>query len=68
MLLRLDFSKVQFSFQQYLVLRLKALINNKPITISLFAGAYGLDLGLEKAGIQTVSLVKSNQMLPKLSL
>ncbi|MEG4288311.1 DNA cytosine methyltransferase [Microcoleus sp. C2C3] len=34
------------------------MINNKPITISLFAGAYGLDLGLEKAGIQTVSLVE----------
>lgn len=34
------------------------LINNKPITISLFAGAYGLDLGLEKAGFQTVSLVE----------
>ncbi len=58
MLLLLDFSKVQFSFQQYLVLRLKALINNKPITISLFAGAYGLDLGLEKAGFQTVTLVE----------
>ena len=34
------------------------MINNKPITISLFAGAYGLDLGLEKAGLQTVSLVE----------
>ena len=34
------------------------MINNKPISISLFAGAYGLDLGLEKAGIQTVSLVE----------
>jgi len=34
------------------------VINNKPISISLFAGAYGLDLGLEKAGIQTVSLVE----------
>ena len=34
------------------------MINNKPITISLFAGAYGLDLGLEKAGFQTVSLVE----------
>jgi len=39
-------------------LRLKPLIDNKPITISLFAGAYGLDLGLEKAGFQTVSLVE----------
>lgn len=58
MLLHLDFSKVQFSFQQYLILRLKPLIDNKPITISLFAGAYGLDLGLEKAGFQTVSLVE----------
>jgi DNA (cytosine-5)-methyltransferase 1 len=34
------------------------VINNKPISISLFAGAYGLDLGLEKAGIKTVSLVE----------
>lgn len=34
------------------------MIDNKPISISLFAGAYGLDLGLEKAGIQTVSLVE----------
>jgi DNA (cytosine-5)-methyltransferase 1 len=34
------------------------VIDNKPISISLFAGAYGLDLGLEKAGIQTVSLVE----------
>ena len=34
------------------------MINNKPITISLFTGAYGLDLGLEKAGFQTVSLVE----------
>ncbi|MEG4026966.1 MULTISPECIES: DNA cytosine methyltransferase [unclassified Microcoleus] len=34
------------------------MINNQPITISLFAGAYGLDLGLEKAGFQTVSLVE----------
>ncbi|WP_332944545.1 MULTISPECIES: DNA cytosine methyltransferase [unclassified Microcoleus] len=39
-------------------MRLKPLIDNKPITISLFAGAYGLDLGLEKAGFQTVSLVE----------
>jgi len=39
-------------------LRLKPLIDNKPITISLFAGAYGLDLGLEKAGFKTVSLVE----------
>ncbi len=34
------------------------MIDNKPITISLFAGAYGLDLGLEKSGFQTVSLVE----------
>ena len=34
------------------------MIDNKLITISLFAGAYGLDLGLEKAGFQTVSLVE----------
>lgn len=34
------------------------MIDNKQITISLFAGAYGLDLGLEKAGFQTVSLVE----------
>ncbi|MEG4146030.1 DNA cytosine methyltransferase [Microcoleus sp. Pol12B5] len=34
------------------------MIDNQAITISLFTGAYGLDLGLEKAGFQTVSLVE----------
>lgn len=34
------------------------MINNQPISVSLFTGACGLDLGLEKAGFQTVSLVE----------
>ena len=34
------------------------MINGKPISISLFTGAFGLDLGLEKAGFQTVSVVE----------
>ncbi|MGB7440649.1 MAG: DNA cytosine methyltransferase [Coleofasciculaceae cyanobacterium] len=34
------------------------MINNQPISIGLFAGAFGLDLGLEKAGFQTVSVVE----------
>lgn len=31
---------------------------DKPITISLFAGAFGLDLGMEQAGFQTVNVVE----------
>ncbi|MBP0012981.1 MAG: DNA cytosine methyltransferase [Roseofilum sp. SBFL] len=34
------------------------MINNQPISISLFTGAYGLDLGLEQAGFITVSVVE----------
>jgi len=34
------------------------VINSQPISIGLFAGAFGLDLGLEKAGFQTVSVVE----------
>lgn len=34
------------------------MINYKAISISLFTGAFGLDLGLEKAGFQTVSVVE----------
>ncbi|TVP60386.1 MAG: DNA (cytosine-5-)-methyltransferase [Nodularia sp. (in: Bacteria)] len=32
--------------------------NNKRISISLFAGAFGLDLGMEQAGFHTVSVVE----------
>lgn len=32
--------------------------NDKLISISLFAGAFGLDLGMEQAGFQTVSVVE----------
>jgi DNA (cytosine-5)-methyltransferase 1 len=34
------------------------VINDKPISISLFTGAFGLDLGLEKAGFHTISVVE----------
>lgn len=34
------------------------MINGKPISISLFTGAFGLDLGLEEAGFHTVSVVE----------
>jgi DNA (cytosine-5)-methyltransferase 1 len=34
------------------------VIDGKPISIGLFAGAFGLDLGLEKAGFHTVSVVE----------
>ncbi len=34
------------------------MINNQPISISLFTGAYGLDFGLEQAGFITVSVVE----------
>ncbi|MDJ1177571.1 DNA cytosine methyltransferase [Roseofilum sp. BLCC_M91] len=36
------------------------MINNQPISISLFTGAYGLDLGLEQAGFITVSVVEKD--------
>ncbi len=34
------------------------MIDGKPISISLFSGAFGLDLGLEEAGFHTVSVVE----------
>lgn len=37
------------------------MINNQPICISLFTGAYGLDLGLEQAGFYTVSVVEKDK-------
>lgn len=37
------------------------MINNQPICISLFTGAYGLDLGLEQAGFHTVSVVEKDR-------
>ncbi|MDJ1171534.1 DNA cytosine methyltransferase [Roseofilum sp. BLCC_M154] len=36
------------------------MINHQPISISLFTGAYGLDLGLEQAGFITVSVVEKD--------
>ncbi len=32
------------------------MINNKSISISLFAGAFGLDIGIEQAGFHTISV------------
>lgn len=37
------------------------MINNQSICISLFTGAYGLDLGLEQAGFHTVSVVEKDK-------
>ncbi|WP_016950972.1 DNA cytosine methyltransferase [Anabaena sp. PCC 7108] len=37
------------------------MINNQLISISLFTGAYGLDLGLEQAGFHTVSVVEKDR-------
>lgn len=37
------------------------MINNQPLSISLFTGAYGLDLGLEKAGFKTISVVEKDK-------
>lgn len=37
------------------------MINNQPICISLFTGAYGLDLGLEQAGFHTISVVEKDR-------
>ena len=34
------------------------MIKDTPLSIGLFAGAFGLDLGLEQAGFQTVSVVE----------
>lgn len=36
------------------------MINNKKISISLFTGAFGLDIGLEKAGFYTISVVEKD--------
>lgn len=37
------------------------MINGKPISISLFAGAFGLDLGIEQAGFHTISVVEKDR-------
>ncbi|HLP87382.1 MAG TPA: DNA cytosine methyltransferase [Nostocaceae cyanobacterium] len=37
------------------------MINNQVISISLFTGAFGLDLGLEQAGFHTVSVVEKDR-------
>ncbi|WP_071188640.1 DNA cytosine methyltransferase [Trichormus sp. NMC-1] len=37
------------------------MINNQLISISLFTGAFGLDLGLEQAGFHTVSVVEKDR-------
>lgn len=39
---------------------MKQLINRQPISISLFTGAFGLDIGLEQAGFYTVSVVEKD--------
>lgn len=36
------------------------MINNRAISISLFTGAGGLDIGIEKAGFQVVSVVEQD--------
>lgn len=36
------------------------MINGQAVSISLFSGAFGLDLGLEQAGFRTVSVVESD--------
>lgn len=36
------------------------MIDGKAISISLFSGAFGLDLGMEKAGFHTVSVVEND--------
>ncbi|MEA5517310.1 DNA cytosine methyltransferase [Nodularia sp. UHCC 0506] len=37
------------------------MIDGKAISISLFTGAFGLDLGMEKAGFHTVSVVEKDR-------
>jgi DNA (cytosine-5)-methyltransferase 1 len=39
----------------------KTVIDGKAISISLFTGAYGLDLGLEQAGFHTVTVVEKDR-------
>ncbi|OCQ92237.1 DNA (cytosine-5-)-methyltransferase [Oscillatoriales cyanobacterium USR001] len=37
------------------------MIDNKSISISLFAGAFGLDIGIEQAGFHTISVVEKDR-------
>ncbi len=37
------------------------MIDGKAISISLFTGAFGLDLGIERAGFHTVSVVEKER-------
>ncbi|MCL1464096.1 DNA cytosine methyltransferase [Argonema galeatum] len=37
------------------------MIDGKAISISLFAGAFGLDLGIEQAGFHTISVVEKDR-------
>jgi DNA (cytosine-5)-methyltransferase 1 len=39
----------------------KTVIDGKAISISLFTGAYGLDLGLEQAGFHTITVVEKDR-------
>lgn len=39
----------------------RTVIDGKAISISLFTGAYGLDLGLEQAGFHTVTVVEKDR-------
>jgi DNA (cytosine-5)-methyltransferase 1 len=41
------------------------MIDGKTISISLFTGAYGLDLGIEQAGFHTVSVVEKDHNATK---
>ena len=42
-------------------MRATTVIDGKAISISLFTGAYGLDLGLEQAGFHTVTVVEKDR-------
>ncbi len=37
------------------------MINGKAISISLFSGAFGLDLGMEQSGFHTVAVVEKDK-------